>query len=66
MKMARYQLESPPVDYEMNISKVISGLEQAGAEGINIVSFRKAFFAGYLSSGKKVRKHSFTIDGPEI
>ena len=66
MKIAHYQLESHPGDYEKNISKVISGLEQADAEGIDIISFPEAFLTGYFSSGEKACTHSFTINGPEI
>ena len=66
MKIGHDQLECTPGDYERNIQKVLSGLEKADHEGLDIVSFPESFLTGYYSDAEEAAQHSFTIDGPEI
>lgn len=66
MKVAHYQLECHPGEYEANFQKVLLGIREADAEGVDIVSFPESFLTGYFSSGEKAQEHSFTIDGPQI
>lgn len=66
MKVAHYQLECHPGEYERNLQKVLSGLEEADAEWVDIVSFPESFLTGYFSSEEKARRYSFRTDGPEI
>ena len=66
MKIGHNQLECTPGDYEGNIQKVLSGLEKADHEGLDIISFPESFLTGYFVNAEEARQHSFTIDGPEI
>jgi len=66
MKIGHDQLECAPGDYEGNIQKVLSGLEEADQESIDIISFPESFLTGYFSNAEEAVQHSFTIDGPEI
>jgi len=66
MQVAHYQLECRPGDVETNRAKVLTGLEEADAQGVDIISFPENFLTGYYTTGEQAREHSLAIDGPEI
>lgn len=66
MKIAHYQLECVPGDYEKNTIKVINGLQEVEQEKIDIISFPESFLTGYFSKAEKAKKYSFSIDGLQI
>ena len=66
MKIAHYQLECFPGDYNKNLHKVLLGIQEAETEGIDIISFPESYLTGYFSSEEEARIHSVRIDGPEI
>jgi predicted amidohydrolase len=66
MKVGHCQLACQAGDYEANIQKVLAGLAEADAQGIDIVSFPESFLTGYFPSEDEARAHSFAVDGAEV
>lgn len=67
MKIAHHQLQCSPGEHEVNIRKILRGLEQADDEGVEVISFPECFISGYFpTSEEESRRHAWTIDGPEI
>ena len=66
VKIAHYQLECVPGDYERNMAKVIDGVKEAEPEKIDVISFPESFLTGFFSDPERAQKHSFSIDSPQI
>ena len=67
MKVAHYQAQCTPGQYEDNIRKVMDGLQKADNHTVDIVSFPECFLTGYFpESEEHSRTHSWAIDGAEI
>jgi predicted amidohydrolase len=66
MKVGHCQLECITGNYEQNLAKLVSWLEVADGEGLDIVSFPESFLTGYFTSPQRAHQSSLRIDGPQI
>ena len=66
MRIGHCQLDSALGDFAGNLKKVVTGLEQADRERVDIVSFPECFLTGYPDNGEVARRDAFTIDSPQI
>jgi predicted amidohydrolase len=66
MKIGHYQCECSPVDFGVNLAKVIKGLEIAEAEHVEITCFPECCLSGYQDREGEVRKYAFSMDSPRI
>src|SRR4051812_26765723 len=66
IRIGHCPLESQPGDFEMNLKKVVAGLEWADKERVEIVSFPECFLNGYQDKEDVVRKSAFAIDSPQM
>lgn len=66
MKIGHWQLECTPGDPAANIEKLIAGLKHADAEGLSIVSFPESFLTGFFLDAGTARRHSWSLDGPQL
>jgi len=66
MRIAHCQLESRLGDFDANLEKVVTGLEQADRERARLVSFPECFLTGYPDKEEVVRKSAFAVDAPQM
>jgi predicted amidohydrolase len=66
VKIGHCQLESRSGDFDMNLAKMVKGLEWARREHVEIVSFPECFLTGYQDTEAETRKHAFTADGERM
>lgn len=66
MRIGHCQLDSQLGDFAGNLQKVISGLQRADRDRVEIVSFPECFLTGYPDLGEIARRDAFTIDSPQI
>ena len=66
LKIGHCQLACAAGDYEANLNKVLSGLEEAASDHLDIVSFPECFLTGYFRTAEQARRNSFALDGPEV
>ncbi len=66
MRIVHCQLVSQLGDFAGNLQKVISGLQRADRDRVEIVSFPECFLTGYPDLGEIARRDAFTIDSPQI
>lgn len=66
MRIGHCQLDSQLGDFAGNLQKVISGLQRADRDRVDIVSFPECFLTGYPDLGEIARRDAFTIDSPQI
>jgi predicted amidohydrolase len=66
LKIGHYQLPCAAGDYEANAGRIVSGLEEAAAEGLDMLSFPECFLTGYFKSAERARQNSQRVDSPEI
>jgi len=66
MRIGHAQLESKTGDFDANLAKVISGLERADRERVEIVCFPECFLTGYPDKEEIVRKSAFAVDSSQM
>lgn len=66
MRIGHCQLDSQLGDFEGNLQKVVSGLERADRERVDIVSFPECFLTGYPDKADVARRDAFAIDSPQV
>jgi predicted amidohydrolase len=66
MRIGHCQFECTAGDFEANFAKVVSGLERADAERVEIVSFPECFLTGYQDQAEEARRHAFPVDSPRM
>ncbi len=66
MRIGHCQLDSQLGDFAGNLQKVITGLQRADRDRVDIVSFPECFLTGYPDQGEIARRDAFTIDSPQI
>jgi predicted amidohydrolase len=66
MRIGHCQYESVPGDFEGNLSKVVSGLQRADQERVQIVCFPECFLTGYQDTEAEVRASAFAADSPQL
>ena len=66
MRIGHCQLESTTGDFDVNLDKVVKGLERADKDRLEIVSFPECFLTGYPDKEEVVRKSAFAVDSPQM
>ena len=66
MRIGHCQFESVPGDFEANLAKVVSGLERADQERVQIVCFPECFLTGYQDTESDARAAAFAADSPQL
>lgn len=66
MRVAHSQIEVKPGEFDVNLAKVIAGLERADREGAEIVSFPECCLTGYPDSEEIARRDAFTADSTSM
>ena len=66
MRIGHCQLESKTGDFEVNLDKVVKGLERADKDRVEIVCFPECFLTGYPDKEEVVRKSAFAVDSPQM
>jgi predicted amidohydrolase len=66
MRIGLCQYETRAGDFKANLAKVISGLEQADRDRVEIVCFPECFLTGYQDTEAEARKHAFASDSPQM
>ncbi len=62
MRIGHCQLDSQLGDFAGNLQKVVTGLERADRERVDIVSFPECFLTGYPDDGEIARRDAFAVD----
>lgn len=62
MRIGHSQVDSQLGDFEGNLAKVVTGLERAERERVEIVSFPECFLTGYPDTEEVARRDAFTVD----
>jgi predicted amidohydrolase len=65
MRIGHCQLDSQLGDFEGNLQRVVSGLERADRERVDIVSFPECFLTGYPDQEDIARRDAIAIDSPQ-
>ena len=66
MRIGHCQLDSQLGDFAGNLAKVITGLERADRDRVEIVCFPECFLTGYPDDGEVARRDAFAIDSPQM
>lgn len=66
MRIGHCQADSKLGDFEGNLARVVAGLEQAGKERVEIVSFPECFLTGYPDTEELARASAFAKDSSQI
>src|SRR5918911_1073416 len=66
MRIGHWQLESRCGDFEGNLAKVVSGLERADRDRVEVVCFPECFLTGYPDTEELARKGAFATDAPQM
>src|SRR2546425_12277755 len=66
MRIGHCQLDSKCGDFEVNLAKVLQGLERADRERVEIVCFPECFLTGYPDTEELTRKSAFAGDSPQM
>ncbi len=66
MRIAHCQYESWCGDFDHNLQRVAEGLQRAGDEKVQIVTFPECFLTGYPDTEDRAREGAFTLDSPQL
>jgi predicted amidohydrolase len=66
MRIGHSQLETKTGDFDGNLAKVLTALERADKERVEIVCFPECFLTGYPDKEELARKSAFAVDSPQI
>lgn len=66
MRIGHFQLESKTGDFDANLTKVVSSLERADKDRVEVVCFPECFLTGYPDKEEVVRKSAFAVDSPQM
>src|SRR2546429_9022982 len=66
MKIGHCQFESKCGEFEVNLARVVAGLERAEREHVEILCFPECFLTGYPDKEELARKHAFAVDSPHL
>ena len=66
MRIGLCQYECRAGDFKANLSKVISGLERADRDRVEILCFPECFLTGDQDQEAPARKHAFAADSPQM
>ena len=65
MRIGHCQIEVK-LDFEANLAKVVTYLERAAKDRVEIVCFPECFLTGYPDTEELARKGAFTADSPQM
>lgn len=66
MRIGHWQLESKTGDFDTNLAKLVTGLERADKDRVEIVCFPECFLTGYPDKEEPTRKSAFAVDSPQM
>src|SRR5436190_9708875 len=66
MRIGHCQLDSRCGDFEGNLAKVVTGLERADRDRVEVVCFPECFLTGYPDTEALARKSAFATDSPQM
>lgn len=66
IRIGHCQLESKPGDFDANLAKVVTGLQRADKDRVEIVCFPECFLTGYPDKEEPARKGAFAVDSPQM
>src|SRR5262245_3333637 len=66
MRIGHWQLEVKTGDFDANLAKLVTGLERADKDRVEIVCFPECFLTGYPDKEDEARKSAFAVDSPEM
>lgn len=66
MRIAHCQFEPQSGQFEVNLERVVAGLETLAADRVEIVSFPECFLTGYQDDEERARAHAFALDSPQM
>jgi predicted amidohydrolase len=66
MRIGHCQFVSKPGDFEGNLARVVSGLEKAHKDRVEVLSFPECYLTGYQDTEEEVRKHAFAADSAKM
>jgi predicted amidohydrolase len=66
IRIGHCQLESKTGDFDANLAKVVTGLQRADTDRVEIVCFPECFLTGYPDKEEPARKGAFAVDSPQL
>jgi predicted amidohydrolase len=66
MRIGHAQLESKYGDFDANLAKMVSALERADRDRVEVVCFPECFLTGYPDTEDLARKCAFALDSPQM
>ena len=66
MRIGHWQLEAKTGDFDANLAKVVTGLERADRDRVEVVCFPECFLTGYPDKEEPARKGAFAVDSPQM
>ena len=66
LRIGHLQLESKTGDFDANLAKVLTGLERADKDRVEVVCFPECFLTGYPDKEELARKSAFAVDSPQM
>ena len=66
MRIGHWQLDSQLGDFAGNLAKVVTSLERADRDRVDIVCFPECFLTGYPDDAGAARKDAFSLDSCEM
>jgi len=66
IRIGHWQLESKTGDFDANLAKVVTGLQRADKDRVEIVCFPECFLTGYPDKEEPARKGAFAVDSPQM
>lgn len=66
MRIGHWQLEAKTGAFDANLAKVVTGLERADKDRVEIVCFPECFLTGYPDKEELARKSAFAVDAPQM
>jgi predicted amidohydrolase len=66
LRIGHWQLEAKTGAFDANLAKVVTGLERADKDRVEIVCFPECFLTGYPDKEELARKSAFAVDAPRM
>jgi len=66
IRIGHWQLEAKTGDFDANLAKVVTGLQRADRDRVEVVCFPECFLTGYPDKEEAARKGAFAVDSPQM
>ena len=66
MRIGHWQLDSQLGDFAGNLAKVVTGLERADRDRVDLVCFPECFLTGYPDDAATARNDAFSLDSAQM